>query len=178
VLEVGKSSDQGRLVFAQNHLWVLNGPGDQAIGINPETNEVGPIVDLGTRCTDLAAADNDFIWAACPIDGAGVRIDPSGDPVRANALLPGARQVAVDGWGFVGYDDGIAQLHPETMEVVARYDVTPGLGGAIWAGGDQLWVRRQEGPFLTRIDPVAVGIDEVIEAEGVTSGGDVLVAFD
>jgi len=176
-IEVGKSTDQGRLVFASGRIWVLNATGDQIMGIDTATNAVGPPIELGTRCTDLAAA-GDVIWATCPIEGFVIRIDPGGEVTRGPVTLENARQIAAAEYVFVSFSGGIAQLDAETLEVLALYEGSLGLAGSIWAADDAVWVRRQPEPLLTRIDPATQTVVEVIEAEGPFSGGDVLVAFD
>ena len=54
-IAVGKAYDQGRLVFADGHLWVITGTtGDQLTGIDAATNRPGPVIKLPAGCTDLA----------------------------------------------------------------------------------------------------------------------------
>lgn len=176
-IEVGKTPDQGNLVYARGQIWVLNGAGDAIMGIDPATNSLGAPISLGTRCTDLDAA-GEVVWAVCPIDGLVVRIG-AGDVVTASpAIFPNARQISVAYFVFVGFGAGIAQLDFESMEVVALYDVIPGPVGAILAVNDAVWVRRDVAPFLTRIDPVTQTVVETIEAEGPLSPGDMMIAFD
>lgn len=174
-VEVGKNPDQGRFVFANGRTWILNGLGDQIMGIDPATNTLGPPIDLGTRCTDLAAA-GDVLWAVCPIEGVVVRVDPSGEVTRS-VTLENARQIAASEFVFVGFNGGLAQLDLDSLEVLAVYDVAPRLSGGVWADADAVWVRRDPGPFLTRIDPIAQTVVELIEAEGPFSAGDVIGAF-
>jgi hypothetical protein len=175
-VEVGKSPDQGRLVYANDRIWIISGLGDQILGIDPTTNTLGPPIDLGTRCTDLAAA-GDALWAVCPIEGVVVRVDPSGEVTRGSAILENARQIAASEFVFVGFDGGLAQLDPDSLDVLAVYDVAPGLGGGVWADSAGLWVRRDPGPFLTRVDPISQTVVELIEAEAPFSAGDIVGAF-
>lgn len=123
------------------------------MGIDPATNTLGAPISLGTRCTDLAAA-GDIVWAVCPIDGVVVRVGADDLVTVSRAIFSYARQISAADFVFVGFASGIAQLDPDSMEVVAVYDVRPGPVGAILAAGDAVWVRRDVAPFLTRIDPV------------------------
>jgi hypothetical protein len=176
-IEVGKTPDQGNLVYARGQIWVLNGAGDGIMGIDPATNSLGAPISLGTRCTDLDAA-GDVVWAVCPIEGLVVRIGADNVVTASPAIFPNARQVSVADFVFVSFDSGIAQLDSDSMEVLALYDVHPGPAGAILAANDAVWVRRDVAPFLTRIDTVNQTVVETIEAEGPLSPGDMLLAFD
>jgi hypothetical protein len=176
-IEVGKTPDQGNLVYARGQIWILKGAGDAIMGIDPATNSLGAPISLGTRCTDLDAA-GDVVWAVCPIDGLVVRIGVNDVVTASPAIFPNARQISVADFVFVSFSSGIAQLDSDSMEVVALYDVIPGPAGAILAVNDDVWVRRDVAPFLTRIDPVAHTVVETIEAEGPLSPGDMVFAFD
>ena len=176
VVEAGKAPDQIRFVYAKERVWVLNGAGDQVRGIDPATNTLGPGIDLGTRCTELAAA-GDVLWAACPIEGVVFRIGSDGTVVRSPAIFEDARRISVGQFVFVGFRTGTAQLDPETLAVLAVYDAVPGLLGSLWTGGGDLWIRLDAGPYLTRIDPTTLTVIETIESREILSGGDVLEAF-
>lgn len=177
VVVVGKAPDQARFVYSNLHVWVLNGPGDLVRGIDPTSNTFGPEIDLGTRCTELAAG-GDVLWAACPIEGMVVRIDPDGEVVHTPPIFNDARTISVGEFVFVGFRTGTAQLDPETLEVLAVYEAAPGLLGSLWADRGDLWIRQDDGPYLTRIDPATLTVVETIETDEIASGGDVLAAFD
>jgi hypothetical protein len=74
----------------------------------------------------------------------------------------------------VAFDDGVAQLNPDGLEVEAVYDLATS-NGAVHSTNDAVWVRSAGDDWLTHIDPETGEVVEVIEAPDYPSGGDVLV---
>ena len=75
---VDKIVDQGQIPIAFGQAWVLTGDGSTLVGIAEDA--VVTEIDLGTRCTELTASET-AIWAACPIDGVVVAVDPEHEAV-------------------------------------------------------------------------------------------------
>jgi streptogramin lyase len=169
------SSDQAQLVESGGRLWLLDPEGDQLVGVDPATGQPGQApIELGTRCTETAAGAA-LVWAACPVDGALLRIDVASGRVTGRVAFKNPRTIAASTHIWVGFDGGLAQVDPATLKVVALYDVFPGFGGGIWADPKNVWVRSDLPPFLTRIDPTAHQITATIVAPSLPSGGHVLV---
>jgi hypothetical protein len=176
-VRVDKSQNQGRLVSAAGRLWVLTDEGDALTAIDPESNSPSTTIPLDAGCDDLAAS-GDTVWAMCGLFERVLRIDVGAEEITGQLELPGAALGAVGDDLWVAFDGGLAQVDPESLEVVAVYDVHPALEGAVFAAADSVWVRQRGGPFLTRIDPVARRVVETIEAPALPSGGDVIVVGD
>lgn len=64
------------------HAWVLSGDGSTLTAVSTADNTIDDQFDLGTRCVELALAD-DALWAACPVDDVVLRIDPSQGKITA-----------------------------------------------------------------------------------------------
>lgn len=175
-LPVGKAAEQGSLVGGFGRLWVLTGDGSALVGIDPGTNQPGTPIALGVRGTDLAV-DDEHVWVVSGPDDALVRIDPVALAVdgRADGLAD-ARTVdaTVDLW--VGTAGGTVRIDRATLSVDRTIDASPGRTGSLAADGDDLWIRATD-PLLTRVDRTDGAVLDRIDDE-VTSGGDVLVAFD
>ncbi len=172
-VDVEKIADQGQIPVAFGRAWVLTGDGSTLAGI--EGDEVADEVDLGTRCTELTASAA-AIWAACPIDGMAVAVDPEAGAVSATVEgLPDARQISAAEHVFVGFSGGVARVDEASATVDAVADATSGLSGDVEATGDAVWVRTG-GRFLRRVDPETMEVVEDLEAPEV-SGGAALVAF-
>lgn len=175
-VRIDKLANQGRLVEAAGKLWVLTGAGDQLRGIEGDSTVSSPI-RLPGPCQDLAVDAEGMLLAACPQEDLLLRVDPDSGEVATEAELPGATSVTVRDDVWAAFDDGLAQLDPQTLETTAVYDVYPSYGGAIYATSDSVWVREEQGTFLTEIDPARQEIVRRIKASAYPSGGDV-VAFD
>jgi sugar lactone lactonase YvrE len=176
-LKVRKIPDQGRIVSAAGRVWLLTEGGERLTGVDLKSEKTASELRLGETCTDLVAA-GDTLWAFCPIEGHVLRIDAAAAKVTAEGDFAGARTGAVSGDLWVGFEDGLAQVDPATLEIVALYDASPAFGGRVYATDDEVWAREEGGNFLTRIDPDEQRIVEIIEAPKLSSGGDVVVIGD
>lgn len=176
-VQVDKVPDQGRLVSAADQLWVLTDSGNELTGVDLADKEPSTEIALESTCIDLAAAGS-TLWVTCPIDGLVLRVEAEAGEVTDQLELAGARNAAIGEDVWVGFEGGVAQIDPETLEVTAVYGVYPRLGGSIFAASDAVWVREEDGHFLTRIDPAEQRIVETIEAPALPSGGDVIVIGD
>lgn len=172
-IRIDKFADQGRIVSAAGRVWVLTDGGAKLTAIDPRAAELAKTVALGGRCTDLAAAGT-TVWAMCGLEDRLLRIDAETGEVSDELALAGAAAASVSDHLWVAFEGGVAQIEPETLEVLAVYDVHPRYGGAIFASSDAVWVREEGGRFLTRIDPERQRIAETINAAALPSGGDVV----
>ncbi len=176
-LRTKKMPDQGRMVTAADRLWLLTDGGARLTGVDLASEKEATEVRLGETCTDLAASGT-TLYAACPIDGHVLRIDAETGEVAAEGEFEGARTASVNGDLWVAFEGGVAQADPQSLEISALYDVDAAFGGTVYATDDEVWVRQEGGPFLTRIDPDEERIVETIEAPKLPSGGDVIVIGD
>jgi streptogramin lyase len=176
-LETKKIQDQGRLLSAAGQLWLLTDAGETLTGVDLESERATTEIRLGETCTDLAGSGT-TLWAACPIEGHVLKIDAAAGEVVDEGEFPGARVASASEDLWIGFESGLAQVDPESLETLALYDVQAAFGGTVLATDDEVWVRESGGNFLTRIDPEEQRITEVIEAPKLTSGGDVVVIGD
>ena len=176
-VQIDKVPDQGRLVSAADHLWVLTDRGNELTGLDLDDGKPTTEIPLESACIDLAAAGS-TLWVTCPIDDLVLRVDAATGEVTDQVELAGARNAAVGEDVWIGFEGGVAQVDPETLDVSAVYGVYPRLGGSIFATSDAVWVREEDGHFLTHIDPAGQRIVETIEAPDLPSGGDVIVVGD
>ena len=73
----------------------------------------------------------------------------------------------------MGFEKGLARVDPSSLDVTMLQEaVTP---DRVRAVGDHVWVREEGGDaFLTRIDASSAEVSQVIAADDLPSGGDVL----
>lgn len=179
-LSTRKVPEQGRLISAAGQLWLLTDSGETLTGIDLETEKPTSELPLGTRCLQIASQppDEETLWALCPFDGFLLRIDPTVPEVTGRLELAGAAHASVADDVWVAFDDGIAQVDPESLDVTAVYDLSVRYGGASYATEDEVWVREDSGNFLARIDPAEQRVVETIQAPKLPSSGDVIVIAD
>ena len=176
-LKVDKLPEQGRLVYTADALWVLTDAGQRLEALSRSDGEAATEIDLGGSCSELAG-DETTVWVTCPFEDRVIRVDAKAGEITGELELAGPRPASVANELWVGSDDGVAQVDPKTLEVTALYEVFPGSFGAVLATPDAVWVRTDGGPFLTRIDPQAQTVAEIIEAPKLKDSGDVVLAGD
>jgi streptogramin lyase len=173
---VGKVFDQGRLVFADGHIWVIAGEGDRLVGIDVATSKPGPEVALPVICSELAPGPH-TVWALCPGSDKVVAVDVAARSVVGELDLESpsaAYGTETDLW--VGYRDGLARVDAETLEQVAIFaNLDPGADGDVTVDAGNVWVRSADG-FLHRIDERSNAVVEQIEPERRLSSGSLLAA--
>jgi len=174
-IEVPKINEQGRLVASGGQVWLLTGDGDRLAGISEKTHELGDPIKLGTFCTELAdRVEGTTLWVVCASEGVLLRVDLEKKKVTGKVDgLPLATSVSVGEDVWVGFEKGLAMIDPRSLEVtMVQPALTP---DRIRATGDHVWVREEGGnAFLSRIDPSSAEVDQLIAADDLTSGGDVI----
>ena len=144
-------------------------------GISEETNKVGEPIELGTFCTETAdRIEGSTLWVACASEGVLLRVDLEKKKVTGKVTdLPLATSVSVGDDVWVGFEKGLARVDPSSLDVTMLQEaVTP---NRVHAVGDHVWVREEGGDaFLTRIDASSAEVSQVIAADDLPSGGDVL----
>jgi len=179
-LSTRKLPEQGRLISTADRLWLLTGAGDTLTGVSLKTERPASELELESECSEIASQppDEESLWVLCPADGLVLRVDPTIPEVTGELELDGAEHASVAGDIWVAFDEGIAQVDPESLEVKSVYDIAALFGGSIYATEDEVWVREEGGNFLTRIDPDGERIVETIQAPKLPAGGDVIVIGD
>ncbi len=176
-LPVGKTSDQFRIPVAEGHAWVLTGDGSTLVGIGEDNNRVDVEIDLGTRCSDVTAVADGTLWLACIVDDVVVRVDLASRQVTHRlGGFTNPRWISAAEAVWVSFDGGLARIDPASVEVTGAIAASAGgLGGAIAATEDAIWIRSPD-PFLRRVDPATLDVVEEIATPS-TAYGFVTFAF-
>jgi len=182
-IAVGKAYDQGRLVFAGGHLWVITGTtGDQLTGIDAATNRPGPVITLPAGCDDLAnlAPGTSAVWVLCPSFTPGaskvIKVDVARRTIQGTLTLAALNGFATPTDLWAGSERGLVRVDAQTLQPVALFTrVNTGLDGDVAVDGDRVWIRSQDG-FLYRIDARTDTVTEQITPDGQPGGGSVLLA--
>jgi streptogramin lyase len=172
---VPKINEQGRLVASGGHVWLLTGDGDELTPISEKTNQLGAPIELGTFCSETAdRIVGSTLWVACASDGVLLRVDLTAKKVLDKVTdLPLATGVSVGEDVWVGFEKGVARINPSSLDVtVLQQAVTP---DRLRAVGDHVWVREEGGEaFLSRLDASSGEVVQVIAADDLKGGGDVI----
>ena len=169
-----KRSDEGRLAYSGGLLWYLETASNDLVGLDAHAAEAAR-VPLGEVCTDLAY-DDQLVFALCPTGQHVLRVDPAARAVTGTLDVQNPRNGTVGTDLFVGNGSGMLQVDTDSLEVVHTYDdVGPGLLGNVAATDDEVWVREEQGTFLTGIDTTTHEVLATVDAPDITGGGDVLI---
>ena len=172
---VPKINEQGRLVASGGHVWLLTGDGDELTPISEKTNQLGAPIELGTFCSETAdRIEGSTLWVACASEGVLLRVDLAAKEVLGKVTdLPLATSVSVGEDVWVGFEKGVARINPTSLDVTMLQEaVTP---DRLRAVGDHVWVREEGGEtFLSRVDASSGEVVQVIAADDLKSGGDVI----
>jgi hypothetical protein len=173
IVDVHKTSDQGQIPVRFGHAWVLIGDGSTLVGVADDKVDV--TIPLGTRCDELTASATG-IWAACPIDGLAVGVDPVSATVTRRALgLADARSISAADQVWVGFHDGVARVDDATGAVTAVAAAYPASDSSLFATPEAVWVRASD-DFLRKVDPATAEVTELLTRKG-RNEGEALVAF-
>jgi streptogramin lyase len=174
-IEMPKITEQGRLPSSDGQVWLLTGDGDRLTGVSEATNQAGDQIDLGTFCTDVAdRVDGSTLWVVCASEGIVLRVDLAKNKVTGKVTdLPLATSVSVGEDVWVGFEKGLARIDPDSLDVTMLQEAVTPVG--VHAVGDHVWVREEGGEaFLSRVDASSAEVRQVISANGLKSGGDVI----
>jgi hypothetical protein len=178
---VSRLGDQTRVVPSNDLLWVINAEATGLAGLNGDTGKVESTIELGTFCIDLArplAQDTGTVYAICPTDGLVLAVDVAQERVTGRLRLNDARAATISDDLWVVFARGLAQIDPQSLQVIAVYNVNLGILGEIWADADDVWARAPGKAMLTHIDPRQHRFVETLTSTAYPSGGDVLVVGD
>ena len=158
-------ADQLRMPVLDDQLWLIGADQSTLHSLDATTGkESGPPITLPASSCDNVAAGLDAVWVACHDLGL-VRVEPSTREVNGTASWLGAFFAAADQHVVVGGDQGVAEIDPDSLAVVARYDVKPDYYGDLATSGDYAWVGTSGNAPLTRLDLTAKSIDEVLTTD-------------
>jgi hypothetical protein len=174
---VKKIFDQGHLVYAAGHLWVISGRnGDKLVGIDTTSLERTRPVALGRTCADLGAGGRgSIVWVICRDANAVLRFDPRKLRVTRSVKVD-APTVASSSNGalWVGTDTRVVRFAARSLRRVASFpDLAPGYSGDLVIAPDGVWVRTERS-FLSRIDPESNRVVEQIRPPAALPGGSAL----
>lgn len=173
---VGKIFDQGRLVYAAGHIWVIGGRnGDKLIGIDAKTLVRTRPVALGRTCADLGSGNGSVVWIVCRDANVVLRFDPRTLRVTKSVKVS-APTVARSASGtlWVGTDTDVVRFDAQSLRRVAAFpDLAPGYSGDLTIARDGVWIRTERS-FLSRIDPKTNRVVEQIRPPAALPGGSAL----
>jgi streptogramin lyase len=171
-----KIFDQGRLVYAAGHVWVITGKnGDKLIGIDTKSLRLTKPVALGQPCTDLGNGDGTVVWVICRDANRILRFDPRKQQVTKSVTVAGPT-VAISAKGalWVGTETRVVRFDARSLRPVAAFpDLAPRDLGDLTIGPDGVWIRT-ENSFLSRIDPKTNRVVERILPPAPLPGGSAL----
>ena len=123
-------------------MWVSDEAGDRVFRVDPQTDRVTQVINVGTGPTSLAVGLGS-VWVANSLDGTVSRIDPQTNTVKGTvAVADGAGAVTVGGggvWVSRQYTGTVARIDPVTDAVTRTVRVGNRPQGLAVASG-QVWV--------------------------------------
>jgi outer membrane protein assembly factor BamB len=172
---VGKIFEQGRLVHAGGHVWVITGKhGDKLVGIDSASLERTMTVSLGRPCTDLGSGGA-VVWVVCRDANRILRFDPRSRRVTGSVPIAGPT-VALSSKRalWVGTATCVVRFDARSLRPIATFpDLAPGDVGDLTIARDGVWVRTTAS-FLSRIDPASNRVVEQIRPPQPLPGGSAL----
>lgn len=175
-IKVGKIFEQFKMPFLMNKIWVLSGNGDKLVGIDITTNQPGPAIDLGVRCSQVEAVGKSLL-VTCRLDNLVLRIDPEKMEVTDRLTFSSPLNIAATENGiWLSQGNAVARLDMESLNPVATFTNLFG-DKSIFATKEAVWVRLDAG-FLYKIDPVSNQLVEQIKTDQTLSIGSILVTSD
>ena len=176
--------DQLHIPIMDNQVWLIGEDRTTLHSLDARSGrEIGDPIPLPAATCDNVAAGQNVVWVACHDLGL-VRVDPASRHVTGTVPWPGGRHVAVGQHLLIGGDQGVAEVDPGTLDVLATYDLRPDYYGDLTASGDYAWVGTSGTAPLTRLgfDARTVGAvlttDDPFEFVGVALDGKTLWVSD
>jgi streptogramin lyase len=176
--------DQQRIPVLDDQLWLVGKDQTTLHSLDATTGkETGTAITLPSSSCNNVATGLGAVWVACDDLGL-VRVDPSTREVSGTAAWPNAFYVAADQHLVVGGDQGVAEIDPDSLAVIASYDVKPDYYGDLTTSGDHAWVGTSGNAPLTRLDLATKTAGEVLTTDdffefvGVTMAGNVVWVSD
>lgn len=154
-------------VMTEDAVWVSNGPRNTVHRLDPKTNQVVAVIEVGQRpCSGLAAGFGS-VWA--PVGGERPEAGHAARPALARIDIQSNRLIATIAAGPANSEGGLvagpeavwmvsdpkgtlSRIDPATNKVVAEIAVAPGSVACVYADG-AVWVSSPEKSVITRVDP-------------------------
>ncbi|HEY1911791.1 MAG TPA: hypothetical protein VGG73_12770 [Vicinamibacterales bacterium] len=145
-------------IAVDENIWISNKPKNSVTRLDPKTNTVAAIIEVGQGpCSGLVAAFGS-LWVPNCGDKTVTRIDlktgkvtatfPSGIGNSEGSIVAGAESI----WIITDAKGTLARIDPATNLTVAEVSVSSGSYGLAF-GEDALWVTSSERNTVTRVDP-------------------------
>lgn len=117
--------DQLHIPIMDNQVWLIGEDRTTLHSLDARSGrEIGDPIPLPAATCDNVAAGQNVVWVACHDLGL-VRVDPASRHVTGTVPWPGGRHVAVGQHLLIGGDQGVAEVDPGTLDVLATYDLRP-----------------------------------------------------
>lgn len=146
------------VAIAPDSVWIGNNPKGSIARLDPKTNKVAAIVQVGKiTCAGLAAGFGS-IWVPSCGDKALYRVDVATNKVVAKIPLgpadtEGALTASEDSiWYLTDTRGTLVRIDPATNQAVAEIAVPPGSVAAAY-GEHAIWITSPEQNTLTKVDP-------------------------
>jgi virginiamycin B lyase len=145
-------------VITDDAVWVTNGPKNTIHRLDPKTNKVAAVVEVGPKpCSGLAAGFGS-IWVPVCGNKTIARVDAKTNQVTAQVPVGPAESeggIAVGAgsvWIVSDRKGVLSRIDPAANKVVAGIAVPSGSASCLFADG-AIWVTSPETSVLTRVDP-------------------------
>jgi virginiamycin B lyase len=146
-------------VVTPDAVWVASGPKNTIHKLDPKTNKVVAIVEVGKRpCSGLAAGFGS-LWVPNCMDKTLSRVDLKTNQVSvaipvAPADSEGGLAAGSDSiWMLTDPKGILSRIDPETNRVVAEIQVPSGSAVCVIAEDGAVWVTSTEHSTVVRVDP-------------------------
>jgi virginiamycin B lyase len=146
-------------VTTEDAVWVTSGRKDIVARLDPKTNTVVTLVEVGKQpCSGLVAAFG-TVWVPLCGDKALARIDMKTNKVVATlpvgpALSEGGITANADSvWMLSDMKGVLSRIDPETNRVVADIPVPRGSSVVVLGEDNAIWVVSTETSIVARVDP-------------------------
>jgi DNA-binding beta-propeller fold protein YncE len=149
------------------YAWVSNAPKGTVARLDPTTNSVREVIDVGRNPACGLAVGHGSLWVPCCGDNAVRRVDLATGKVTATIATPiagsegGIAVGAGSAWICTDRKGELARIDAATNKVVARITISPGSFGVIYAA-DRVWVTSTEASLLTCVDPSTNAVVDTI----------------
>jgi virginiamycin B lyase len=155
-------------VVTEDAVWVSNGPKNTLHRLDPKTNTVAAVIEVGRRpCSGLAAGFGS-VWVPNCGDKTVSRVDIATNTVIATipagpAQSEGGPAASPDSIWILSDPKGVlSRIDPTTNTVVAEIEVPSGSYAAVYGDG-AIWISSTEHSVVTRVDAVSGKVTEKIE---------------
>jgi YVTN family beta-propeller protein len=147
-------------VITDDAVWVTNSPKGTVHRLDPKTNQVAAVVEVGHQpCSGLAAGYGS-IWVPLCGDKSIARVDDKTNQVTAQVpVAPGESEGGItigagSVWIVSDAKGVLSRIDPRTNSVSATIAIPAGSASCLFAEG-AVWVTTPATSVLTRVDPLS-----------------------